>query len=247
MGSATISVYTQYAIDSQWYTVIMPRAPRVDVGGYVYHVLNRANARAQIFDEAADYVLFERILTECVEQFRVPLLAYCLMPNHWHLVLFPQEDGRVSQFMAWLGNTHTRKWHVAKGTIGQGHLYQGRYKAFLCQQDAHLLTLIRYVERNPVKANLIRRAEDWQWSSAWRREKGTERDRKLLAPWPISIPKDYLTLLNAPQTKEEESALERSEVKGVPFGAEDWQQTMVEKHGLEQTLRSVGRPSRNGG
>ena len=224
----------------------MPRAPRVDEGGYVYHVLNRANARAQIFDDARDYKLFEQLLVDGVKKYNVQLLAYCLMPNHWHLVLFPQEDGVLSQFMGWLSNAHTRKWHVAKGTIGQGHLYQGRYKSFLCQQDEHLLTLIRYVERNALKANMVRRAENWQWSSVWRREKGTDEQKKLLALWPIPIPRDYRTLLNSPQTEAEEAALERSESKGVPYGSDVWMLRTVKKYGLEQTLRSVGRP-KNGG
>lgn len=220
----------------------MPRAPRVDVADHVYHVLNRANARAQIFDDATDYTLFEQLLTDGVEEYNIMLLAYCLMPNHWHLVLCPQEDGALSQFMGWLSNAHTRKWHVAKGTIGQGHLYQGRYKSFLCQQDAHLLTLIRYVERNALKANLVHRAENWQWSSVWRREKGTDLQKKLLASWPIPVPHEYLTLLNAPQSEAEESALERAESKGVPFGADGWVLETVERFGLEQTLRPVGRP-----
>lgn len=212
----------------------------------MYHVLNRANARAEIFDDANDYKLFEQLLTEGVAEYDMRLLAYCLMPNHWHLVLFPQDDAVLSQFMGWLSNAHTRKWHVAKGTVGQGHLYQGRYKSFLCQQDTHLLTLIRYVERNALKASLVRHAEDWQWSSVWRRERGTVQQKKLLSPWPIEEPREYLTLLNTPQTNEEEVTLERSESKGVPYGSEAWMLRTVEKYGLEQTLRSVGRP-RNGG
>lgn len=224
----------------------MPRALRVDIGDQLYHVLNRANARAQIFDDAKDYRLFEKLLTVGIEEYPIKLYAYCLMPNHWHLVLSPREDGALSQFMGWLSNAHTRKWHVMKNTIGQGHLYQGRYKSFLCQEDAHLLTLIRYVERNALKANLVKRAEHWQWSSVWRREKGTSEQNKLLSTWPIPVPRNYLALLNEPQSKEEEIALERSESKGVPFGAEGWVLHTVEKYGLEQTLRSVGRP-RNGG
>jgi putative transposase len=224
----------------------MPRVPRVDVGGHVYHVLNRANARAQIFDDAKDYALFEQLLTDGVEEYNVQLLAYCLMPNHWHLVLIPQEDGSLSRFMGWLCNAHTRKWHVAKGTVGQGHLYQGRYKSFLCQEDEHLFTIMRYVERNALKANLVRRAENWQWSSVWRREKGTVNQKQLLSPWPISVPSDYLTILNTPQTQEEEEVLERSVVKGVPYGSEEWTLSMVEKYELQQTMRSVGRPKNSG-
>jgi putative transposase len=225
----------------------MPRIERTDIGGYVYHVLNRANARAQIFDGPEDYVLFEAILTEGAERCDMRLLVYCLMPNHWHLVLYPKKDGDLARFMGWVTNTHTRRWHVSKRSIGHGHLYQGRYKSFLCQTDSHFLALVRYVERNAKKANLVRKAELWQWGSAWRREHGTVEQRKLLTPWPVSMPPQYLQWLNEAQNQEEEEAIERSIVKNIPFGTDRWQGMMVKKYGLEQTLRPVGRPKKNGG
>jgi putative transposase len=113
----------------------MPRIERIDVGEYIYHVLNRANTRAQIFDTDEDYKMFEDILEEAVEEHAMRLLAYCLMPNHWHLVLYPRKAGDLQKFMSWITNTHTRRWHVAHNTIGSGHLYHGRYKSFLCQND----------------------------------------------------------------------------------------------------------------
>jgi len=224
----------------------MPRINRVDVGGEVYHILNRANARVQIFDNKDDYQQFEEILEEAVERFNMRLLAYCIMPNHWHLVLYPKADGDMQQFMSWLTNTHTRRWHVAKDTVGQGHLYQGRYKSFIIEKDQHLLTVLRYVERNAKRANLVKEAEQWQWSSVWRREQGSVKQQKILAPWPITRPKDYLTLLNKPLTTAEEEALERSEAKSIPYGRDRWIDTTVKKYGIEQVLKGVGRP-RNGG
>lgn len=224
----------------------MPRIQRTDVGEQVYHVINRANARAQIFDSKEDYMLFENILEEAVEKYDMRLLAYCLMPNHWHLVLYPKSDGDLAAFMGWLTNTHTRRWHVAKKTIGQGHLYQGRYKSFLCQTDSHFLTLVRYVERNAKKANFVKKAEVWRWGSAWRREEGTPEQKKILAEWPVSLPRNYLSLLNEPQTQAEEEALERSLAKSIPFGTDRWLGVIIPKYGLEQALRSVGRPRKNG-
>ena len=220
----------------------MPRVNRIDVGGYVYHVLNRSNARVQIFDNEKDYRQFESILEEAVEKYDMRLLAYCLMPNHWHLVLYPKKDGDMGMFMGWLTNTHTRRWHSEKDTVGQGHLYQGRYKSFLCQTDEYFFKLVRYVERNAKKSNLVKRAENWKWSSVWRREMGTVKQKKFLSSWPVTQPKKYLSLLNQPQTQEEEEALERSITKDVPYGCEDWVGKMVKKFGLEQTLRGVGRP-----
>jgi len=224
----------------------MPRTDRVDVGEYVYHVLNRANARVQIFDNNKDYQLFESILIEAKDKFDMRILAYCIMPNHWHLVLYPKKDGDLAKFMGWVTNTHTRRWHTVKETIGQGHLYQGRYKSFVCQDDIHFLTLVRYVERNALKANLIKKAENWKWSSVWRREKGTEKEKELLSEWPIVIPQNYLATLNESQTKEEENILERSIQKSAPFGEFNWTNKIVKKFGLEQTLKSVGRPKYGG-
>lgn len=225
----------------------MPRIERVDVGDCIYHVLNRANVRAKIFETNADYQLFEQILEEGVKMFDMRLLAYCLMPNHWHLVLYPRKDGDLAKFVGWITNTHTRRWHTTKGTIGEGHLYQGRYKSFLCEESNHFLTIVRYVERNAKKANLTDKAEQWRWGSAWRREYGAEKQKKLIASWPVTCPNDYLQWLNEPQTQDEEDAIERSITKSIPYGREEWADGMIKKYGLEQTLRSVGRPKKNGG
>jgi putative transposase len=220
----------------------MPRTKRISIGNYVYHVLNHSNARAQIFDNDEDYRAFEKILEEGVKRFDMRLLAYCLMPNHWHLVLFPKKDGDLSHFMAWLTNTHTRRWHMVKGTVSQGHLYQGRYKSFLCQNNNHCLALIRYVERNAKRANMVQWAEDWRWSSAWRREKGTEQQKKILSLWPIEIPKNYLSILNEPQSAQEELTIRHSVIRSSPYGQNEWVQIIAKRFNLESTLRPKGRP-----
>src|SRR3989304_5491880 len=148
----------------------MGRPLRPASGGVVYHVLNRANARARIFDHDADYAAFLRIGAEAVRRVRVHVLAYCIMPNHWHLIVRPREDGDLSRFTGWLTLTHTQRWHAHRHTTGTGHLYQGRFKSFPVQTDEHFLMLCRYVERNPLRANLVERAEQWPWSSLWARE-----------------------------------------------------------------------------
>ncbi|MFA6515082.1 MAG: transposase [Candidatus Paceibacterota bacterium] len=224
----------------------MPRIKRINVGGYIYHVLNRANARVQIFDNKEDYKLFENILEEAIKKFNVKILAYCIMPNHWHMVLYPENEGDLSMFMGWLTNTHTRRWHTKKGTVGQGHLYQGRYKSFICQDDNHFLTLVKYVEQNAMKANLVKKAEDWEWSSVWRRENGTIKQKEILSAWPVFRPKDYLSWLNTILPQEKGEIIEKSIIKSIPFGEDVWVNNTVKKFGLEQTLRKVGRP-KNGG
>lgn len=225
----------------------MPRIERVDIGDNIYHVINRANARARIFDTDADYKQFENILEEAVEKFNMKLLAYCVMPNHFHLVLYPRADGDLSKFMGWLANTHTRRWHTIKNTVGHGHLYQGRYKSFLCQRDSHLLALLRYVERNAKRAGMVKKAENWKWSSAWRRENGTSKQKKLLSPWPISAPRNYLDYLNEAQTEAELEGVRKSVNKNIPFGDDTWRGNIIEKFNLGQTIRGVGRPKKENG
>ena len=224
----------------------MARATRNAIGGYVYHCLNRANAQIKIFKTDKDYRLFEDILKEGVEKFNMQLLAYCIMPNHWHLVLYPQHDGDLSLFMGWITNTHTKRWHTLHNTIGTGHLYQGRYKSFLVQNDNHFLTLVRYVERNARKANLVQKAEEWRWGSAYLRKYGTEKQRKFLTKWPVSKPQNYIEWLNEPQTSDEEESIQKSIKRNSPFGEDLWVSKIVKKLGIESTIRPRGRPKKGG-
>jgi putative transposase len=222
----------------------MGRALRAAAGGLVYHVLNRANARLRLFDKIGDYEAFERVLNEARDYCDVPLLAYCVMPNHWHLVVRPHADGDLSRFVGWLTLTHTQRWHAHHQTVGLGHLYQGRFKSFPVQEDDHLVTVCRYVERNPLRAGLVRRAEDWRWGSLWRRERGSAEERTLLADWPLPRPGGWLSFVNTAQTLGEEAALRHSIRRGTPFGVEGWVKTTADRLGLDTTLRPRGRPKK---
>jgi putative transposase len=224
----------------------MPRILRVDVAGQVYHVLNRANARVQIFDQEGDYDVFERILEEGIKRFEMRLFSYCIMPNHWHLVVCTKNDGDLARFIGWLTNTHTRRWHTSKQTVGSGHLYQGRYKSFICKQDQYFLTLCRYVERNARKANLVSRVEQWRWGSAWRRQFGSLEQKRILSDWLLPLPDQYLEWLNEPQTASEEDAIKHAIVRNNPFGDPDWTAVVVEKFNLLQTVRPPNRPRKGG-
>lgn len=220
----------------------MGRAPRIDIGNQIYHVINRANARLTIFELDTDYKLFETILTEAVEKFNMRLLAYCIMPNHWHLAVYPNEDGDLSRFMQWLTLTHTQRYHVTHRTIGGGHLYQGRYKAFLVQTNEYALQLFRYIERNPVRAKLVRKAENWKWGSVHRRVYGTPEEKKLLTIPPILFPDDYLEWVNEPLSEEILLSVRYSVNKGKPLGKDSWTDRIIKQFGLELTLRNSGRP-----
>ena len=134
----------------------MGRPQRAAEGGYVYHVLNRANARMTIFADDGDYEAFEKVLRRPSNGAETRLLAYCLMPNHWHLVVWPRKDGELSRFVGWLTLTHTQRWHAYRRSTGSGHVYQGRFKSFPVQEDEHFYTVARYVERNALRAQLAR-------------------------------------------------------------------------------------------
>src|SRR5439155_15121021 len=165
-----------------------------------------------------------------------------VMPNHWHRIVWPHADGDLSRFVGWLTLTHTQRWHAHRHTAGSGHLYQGRFKSFPIQADEHLLTVCRYVERNPLRAGLVRRAEDWRWGSLWRRERGSGDDRAILAPWPVSMPRRWVAVVNAAQTAAEEEAVRAGLRRGRPVGEEAWVARTAERLGLEGTLRPRGRP-----
>lgn len=220
----------------------MPRQPRLDIGDMVYHVINRANARVKIFETKKDYQLFETLLKDAEEMTSMRILAYCIMPNHFHLVLYPHRDGDLQQFMKWLTNTHTRKYHTAHKTIGSGHLYQGRYKSFLVQKDSYLLQLLRYVEQNPLRAKLVTQAKDWQWSSLWRRMKGTLEQKELLSPWPIDEPSNYFDWVNEKEDVTMTEEIQGCINKGKPFGDDAWVVNMINQYQLGSTTRGSGRP-----
>ena len=148
----------------------MPRRPRVNTGGYAYHVINRAAGRQEIFSKNEDYIAFENVIAQTHQRLDVRMLGYCLMPNHWHLVLWPRQDGDLSEFMRLLTVTHTQRWHAHNHSAGTGPLYQGRFKSFPIEDDGHLLTVLRYVERNPLRAKKVRKAERWRWSSLGKRQ-----------------------------------------------------------------------------
>ena len=222
----------------------MGRPHRAAEPGYVYHVLNRANARMTIFERDPDYEAFEKVLSEAVERTETRLLAYCIMPNHWHLLVWPQTDGELSRFVGWLTLTHTQRWHAHRHSAGSGHLYQGRFKSFPIQADEHYYTVARYVERNASRANLARRAEDWRWCSLARWLRASAAEKALLSPWPLPRKPSWVDHVNAPQSEAELQALRRCIQRGTPYGDESWIDRAVRDLGLESTLRPQGRPKK---
>jgi putative transposase len=176
------------------------------------------------------------------------------MPNHWHLVLWPRKDGELAAFMQRLTVTHVTRWQEHFHCVGQGHVYQGRYKSFPVESDQHFLSVCRYVERNPLRAGLVEKVADWRWSSLWRRINATGgpapgtapapgvEELPTLSAWPLGPPEDWPRRLNQPESKVELEALRQSIACGRPYGSERWQARTVAALGLEHTLRDRGRP-----
>jgi putative transposase len=220
----------------------MARVQRMDVGGTVYHVLNRANFRSALFKTATHYRDFLVILEESLAVVAMRILAYCLMPNHWHLVLYPRADGDLARFLQRVTLTHTQRYHARTRTIGYGHVYQGRYKSLPVEMGGHFMTVVRYVERNAQRAALVPKAEAWPWSSVHVRLYGDKEQKRLLSPWPMAEPADYLRWLNRSQPNEEVENIRYAIQRNRPYGEKDWVLKAAKKFGLETTLHQRGRP-----
>lgn len=214
----------------------MRRQRRVCPDRSHHHVLNRANRRAGIFFKTADYEAFLTILVEGLEKVPVRILAFCVMPNHWHLVLFIEQAVQLSEYLHWVTSTHVRRYHKAHDTVGLGHLYQNRYRNFLIQGDVHLLNVMRYVEANALRAGLVSRAEDWRWSSLHRST--TSDGRPIISAPPVPRPPTWIELVNHPEPRLEQirSAIEH----GHPFGDRNYVEEAVRRYGLEHTVRRTG-------
>ena len=196
----------------------------------------------QLFENAGDYQAFEQVLSETLVESPMRICAYAVMPNHWHLLLWPKSDGDLATFMQRLTITHVRRWQQHRGYAGLGHVYQGRYKSFPVESDEHFWVVARYVERNALRANLVVRAEEWRWLSLWRRCHGTAEERSLLSRWPIEMPADWVKRVNHTENDSELESLRQSVQRGRPFGEQKWQRRIAKRLGLESAYRPTGRP-----
>jgi putative transposase len=217
----------------------MPRSARASAGGYRYHVINRGNARARVFHKDEDLAAFLRVMGEAGIRVPMRVVAYCLMPNHFHLVLRPRGDGDLSRWMHWLLTTHVRRYLRHYGH--SGHVWQGRFKACPIQEDEHLRSVVRSVERNPLRAGLVPRAEEWRWSSLRPDAGGLALD-----PGPARRGPDWLALVNAPMSEAEVAASRLCLRRDRPYGADAWTLETAGRLGLESSLRPRGRQPRPG-
>jgi putative transposase len=217
----------------------MPRTARASVGGYCYHIINRGNAQTEVFHTEGDYDAFLKLMHEASQRISMRILAYCLMPNHFHLALWPYHDGDLSRWMQWLLTAHVRRYHTYHES--SGHVWQGRFKAFPIEQDDHLLAVLRYIEQNPVRGSLVVRAEEWRWSSAYA---GNRQSAPSLDAGPVPRPTRWLDWVNETIVETDMQRIRQSVNRGAPFGSTAWTVVTAACLGLEASLRPIGRPQK---
>jgi putative transposase len=245
----------------------MSRTARSAPRGLVYHVLNRSVGKMKMFRRDADFDAFERIIVEAHERHPLRLLDYCIMPTHWHFVVWPEKEGEMTNFFRWLAHTHAMRWRVAHNTVGYGHFYQDRFKSFVVKRDNHFLTLCRYVERNALTAGLVERAEQWRYGGLYARAAQATATATataaaaaaaaaaatasaphpigaLLSEWPIHRPDNWTELVNRPMTQKELERVRLSMARGQPLGPDDWTRRTAARLNLQHTLRREGRPTK---
>jgi len=218
----------------------MPRHPRVSPDGFVQHVVNRGDHRETIFHKPADFRAFLAIIAEVAYRIPIRILAYCIMRNHFHLLLWPYHGADLPVFMQTLMNTHINRYLRHYPPPSPGHIYQGRYKNPLVETGGAVIRVARYIEANGLSAGLVKRAEHYRWSSA--SPDATELGRPKLAEWPIPKPPEWSQFLNTPTPADELKRLQRSLRRGEPFGSDAWTEKVVRQYGLQHTVRAPGRP-----
>lgn len=218
----------------------MPRISRGETAGGIYHIVNRGNMRMEVFNDAEDYDYFLELLAKGLKKTGVELHAYCLMPNHFHLLVVPQKEDSLSKLMQWLMTSHVRFYHKKHKT--SGHVWQGRYKSFIVEQESYYLAVIRYIEANALRANLVSKAEEWLYGSLYER---IDQNRQLLhAPY-MDLGNDWYTYVNEAIYAKELKKIRNSVNRQAPLGNEQWQLETATKYGQLSTLRERGRPKKN--
>jgi putative transposase len=218
----------------------MPRTRRHTFAGTVYHVLNRGNDRARIFHSHKEYRGFLDLMEETTVKVPMRVVGYDVMPNHVHLLLWPEDDDGISCYMHRLTGTHALRLRFSNSTVGTGHVYQGRFKCFPVQTDAYYYTCLAYVEDNARRARLVRRAELWPWSSLCERIHGG----RILSPGPLPLPENWPEIVNAGPTAADLEAIRACSRTGRPYGAPEWVNLAVARHGLQAQTIPRGRPRR---
>jgi putative transposase len=174
----------------------MPRPLRYLPAGSVHHVTNRGNDKRTLFENTRDFEEFLSLVAWAKRRATIRITSYSVMRNHWHFVLWPEQDGQIEAFLHLLTTTHAIRKRRLTCTVGHGHIYQDRYHAAAIDSERYYVNAVRYVEANPLRANLVSSAERWRWSSLWER---LGHDRNILEDGPMPLPPDWIALVNACQ------------------------------------------------
>lgn len=216
----------------------MPRIARGLADNHIYHVLNRGNNKQPIFLKRQDYEAFSILIEEAKKLYPIKLLAYCLMPNHFHMIVMPVLAEHLSKWMQWLMTSHVRRYNKHYNAVG--HVWQGRFKSFIIQNNGYLINAMRYVEANPVRAGLVGTAKDWAWSS--HKETIGKIKPCLVDKAPITLPADWGRYVDQNMGDKDLKELRNCIQRQSPYGTSEWQSLICESLGLESTLRPIGRP-----
>jgi putative transposase len=224
----------------------MPRPLRPIDEGLIYHVINRGNNRQRVFSKKGDFEAFLHALAELKERKPFELYGYCLLDNHFHLLIRPQGDS-ISRIMQSLLVSHTQRYH--KHHRSGGHVWQGRFKSPVIQNDEHLLAVLRYIEANPLRAKIVRRADDYPWSSYLAHGLGVANellDRLItyeqLSPNAGVRQRRWAEKVHRPLEEATLAAIRRSSATGLPYGNPAWVTRLANKLDLDLTIRPRGRP-----
>jgi len=227
----------------------MPRPLRPIDDGLIYHVINRGNARQPVFFHDNDYLAFLKAIADLKQRKPFELYGYCLMNNHIHLLLRPLEVP-ISRIMQSLLVSHTQRYHRFHDT--SGHVWQGRFKSPVIQDDEHLLCVLRYIEANPLRAKLVSAAGDYRWSSFAAHGEG-QQDPLLdstpayeaLAAYPAVRCRRWSAYVHQTAPEAELAAIRRSGETGLPYGESSWVKQLARRLNLDLTIRPRGRPRKS--
>jgi putative transposase len=224
----------------------MPRPLRPIDNGLIYHVINRGNNRQDVFLKEGDFRAFLAALGELKERKPFKLYGYCLLSNHFHLLMRPTATS-ISRILQSLLVSHTQRYH--RHYQSGGHVWQGRFKSPVIQNDEHLLNVLRYIEANSLRAKVVRRAEDYRWSSYRAHGLGEPNeliDRLInyeeLSPYATVRQRQWAAKVHRVMEHDRLQEIRRSSATGLPYGSSDWAKRLAKRLDLDFTIRPRGRP-----